>query len=122
MAVSRNRVDVMGYLGAGPEVKYGDTWVSMTFRVGVTDRWTDEGERKERTEWIRCTMFERKRDGACGPRIAFLSNAMRKGSAVAVEGKLRTRSWKNSDGEDEYATDVNVDDVQLLDRAPDGAR
>lgn len=124
MAVSRNRVDVMGYLGSDPEMKYREGFTTLSFSVAVTERWKDaRGEKREHTEWVRCSMLENfDSQGRAGARTTFLASALGKGSAVAIEGRLRTHEWTDKEGGKRWSTEVRVDDVQLLDRAPEGAR
>jgi single-strand DNA-binding protein len=121
MAVSRNRVDLMGYLGGAPELKFHETFTTLTFSLAIGEKWTaGNGEKREHTEWVRCTLIENfDEQGRPAARTTFLASACRTGSAVAIEGKLRTREWEK-DGERRRSTDVRIDDVQLLDRAPEG--
>jgi single-strand DNA-binding protein len=41
---------------------------------------------------------------------------MRKGSAVLVEGQLRSRSWEGKDGEKRYVVEINASRTQVLDK------
>lgn len=120
MAVSRNRVDVMGYLGAAPELTYHEGFTRLAMRIAATQKFTrGDGSRGERTEWIACELNEsRQDDGACGRRSAFLASALHRGSAVAIEGQIRTREWTDAQGQRHWMTTVRIDDLQLLDRAP----
>ena len=48
-------------------------------------------------------------------------NYVRKGSAVYIEGKIRTRTYEKG-GTTRYVTEINADAMQLLDRKPEGAQ
>ena len=39
---------------------------------------------------------------------------LRKGSQIYVEGSIRTRKWQDQSGQDRYATEVRVDQMQML--------
>jgi single-strand DNA-binding protein len=101
---SLNRVQVLGFLGADPEVRAtADGKRIANLRVATTDSWVDKntGERKSQTEWHRCTIFS---DGLAGVVERFL----RKGSRVYIEGQLKTRKWTNQQGVDQYSTEIVI--------------
>jgi single-strand DNA-binding protein len=99
---SLNRVDLIGNLGADPEIRRlnsGDPVVNL--RVACTDTWRDKasGERKERTEWVSVVIFN---EGLA--KIA--EQYLRKGSKVFLSGSLQTRKWQDQSGQDRYTTEV----------------
>ena len=99
---SLNRVQLIGNLGADPEMRNTqDGRVIGNLRLATTDKWKDKntGERKERTEWHRVVIFN---EGLA--KIA--ETYLRKGSKVFVEGKLKTRKWQDQSGADRYSTEV----------------
>ncbi|CAJ4328354.1 single-stranded DNA-binding protein [Burkholderia multivorans] len=109
---SKNAVSLIGYLGADPEIRYmpnGDPVAQIS--VGTTEAWKDRGsgELKERTEWHRVIVY--------GKNVVekYIQPYAKKGSAVAVDGRLRTRKWEK-DGIDRYTTEIISTDFQLLDR------
>lgn len=76
--------------------------------MATTDSWKDKatGEKKEQTEWHRVSFFG---------RLAEISGQyLRKGSAVYVEGSLRTRKWQDKEGQDRYTTEIRADQMQML--------
>ena len=96
---SVNKVIVVGNLGKDPETRFlPDGKAVCNFSVATTDRWTDKasGEKKEATEWHRISSFGRIAE-ICGEYL-------KKGSAVYIEGKIRTRKWQDKDGQDRYST------------------
>ena len=115
---SVNKVILVGNLGKDPETRYapnGDAICNIT--VATTDSWKDKatGEKKEMTEWHRVAFFGRLAEIA--------GQYLRKGSAVYVEGSLRTRKWQGQDGQDRYTTEIVVDingNMQLLGGRPSG--
>jgi single-strand DNA-binding protein len=96
-----NRVTLIGYLGADPEVRNtqsGKRVVSMS--IATSEAWKDEsGERRERTEWHRIVIWN---DGLGKLAEQYLI----KGAKVLVEGKLSTRKWQDQQGTDRYTTEV----------------
>jgi len=99
---SINKVQLMGRLGADPEVRRlqsGDPIVNM--RLATSEVWRDKntGERHERTEWHTVVIFNKN---LC--KIA--EQYLKKGHLVFVEGMLCTRSWEDQAGQKRYATEV----------------
>ena len=107
-----NRVTLVGHLGADPEVRYmpnGDAVANL--RLATSKSWKDKetGEQKETTEWHRVVMFRRLGEIA--------GQYLKKGSAVYLEGELRTRTRQDKeDGTDRYSTEVICNEMQMLDR------
>ena len=99
---SLNKVQLIGHLGADPEVKSFQNGSKVAnMRIATSESWKDRatGEKKERTEWSTVAVFG---DGLVGVVERFL----RKGSKVYVEGQLRTRKWQDQSGQDRYITEV----------------
>jgi len=115
---SVNKVTLIGNLGADPEVRYlpsGDAVANI--RLATTDRYKDKasGEMKEATEWHRVSFF--------GRLAEIVSEYLKKGSSVYIEGKIRTRKYQAQDGTDRYSTDIVADQMQMLGgRAEGGER
>ena len=90
---SVNKVILVGNLGADPEIRYlpsGDAVANI--RLATTDRYKDKasGEMKEATEWHRVSFF--------GRLAEIVSEYLKKGSSVYLEGRIRTRKWQDQDG------------------------
>ncbi|PVX85812.1 single-stranded DNA-binding protein [Paraburkholderia unamae] len=106
---SVNKAILVGNLGADPEVRYlpsGDAVASI--RLATTDRYKDKasGEFKEATEWHRVTFF--------GRLAEIVSEYLKKGASVYIEGRIRTRKWQAQDGTDRYSTEIVADQMQML--------
>jgi single-strand DNA-binding protein len=77
------------------------------FRLATNEAWTDkQGQRQERTEWHRVVVW--------GKKAEVCSKYLSKGRQVYVEGRLRTRSWEDKEGNKRYTTEVVANDVQFL--------
>ncbi len=105
---SVNKVILVGNLGADPEIRYlpsGDAVANL--RIATTDTWKDKsGEKQERTEWHRVSMF--------GKQAEIAGQYLKKGSQVYIEGSLQTRKWQDKDGKDQYSTEIRADRMQML--------
>lgn len=110
---SVNRVILVGHLGRDPESRFLPSGTAVVnFSVATTETWKDDaGEKKERTEWSRCSAF--------GKTAEVITQYCKKGSLLYVEGKLNTRKYEK-DGQDHYATEIRVDRVQFLSPRGDG--
>ncbi len=105
---SVNKVILVGNLGKDPDIRYmpsGDAVANIT--VATTDSWKDKsGEKQERTEWHRVSMF--------GKQAEIAGQYLKKGSQIYVEGSLQTRKWQDKDGRDQYTTEIKADRFQML--------
>ena len=102
MSGSINKVILIGNLGADPDIKRTqDGRPIANLSIATSESWRDKntGERKEKTEWHRVTVFN---EGLC--KIA--ENYLKKGSKVYIEGQLQTRKWQDQSGQDKYSTEV----------------
>ncbi len=111
-----NKVILIGRLGADPEVRFTSSGTEVaTFRIATSETWTNKsGEKEERTEWHRIVAW-RGLAKICGE---FLS----KGKLVYIEGRIRTRSWDDRDGNKKYITEVEAADMKMLSGAGDQNR
>jgi single-strand DNA-binding protein len=106
---SVNKVILVGNLGRDPETRTfpsGDQVCNAT--LATTDKWKDKqsGEMREATEWHRLVFNGRLAEIA--------AQYLRKGSQIYVEGQIRTRKYQDKDGVEKYATDIRVDQMQML--------
>lgn len=104
MAGSVNKVIVVGNLGRDPEIRAmpnGDRVANLS--VATSETWKDKssGERKEKTEWHRVTIFN---DNI----VKVVEQYVKKGSTVYVEGQLQTRKWADQQGVEKYSTEIVV--------------
>lgn len=105
--MSLNQVSVSGNLGADAELRStkGGTPV-LTFALAVNERVRQaDGTWGDRASWIDCVLF--------GTRAQALADWLRKGSKVAVQGRLRTSTWER-DGVSHKRTEVVVEEVDLM--------
>jgi single-strand DNA-binding protein len=103
-----NKTVLIGRLGADPEIRYTPQQKAIAnLSVATTESWRDKsGERQERTEWHRVVLF--------GKLAEIASNHLKKGALVLLEGPIRTRKWQNSEGKDQYTTEIHADVMKML--------
>ena len=103
MAGSLNKVQLIGRLGADPDIKQMVNGKSVArLSVATSQSWKDKssGERKEKTEWHRIVIFN---EGL----VNVVQQYLKKGANIYVEGQLSTRKWKDeTSGQDKYSTEV----------------
>ena len=103
MAGSLNKVQLIGRLGADPEIKQMVNGKNVArLSIATSQSWKDKstGERKEKTEWHRVVIFN---EGL----VNVVQQYLKKGANIYVEGSLTTRKWKDeSSGQDKYSTEI----------------
>jgi len=104
-----NRVVIVGNLGQKPDVRQANSGTSVcNFSVATNESVKKGDQWEDHTEWHRVVVFGRVADN-CGKYLD-------KGSKVAVEGKLRTSSWDDKDGNTRKSTEIIADKVEFLTR------
>jgi single-strand DNA-binding protein len=107
-----NKVILVGHLGKNPEVRHLDGNVTVaSFPLATSETYNKEGKRIEQTEWHNIVMWRGLADTA--------SKYLQKGKLVYIEGKLRTRSFEDKQGNKKYTTEVVADNFTLLGRRSD---
>jgi single-strand DNA-binding protein len=104
-----NKVILVGNLGKDPEVRYLDENTPVAnFSVATSDSYKDRnGNRVDTTEWHNVVLWRGLAQVA--------EKYLKKGSRIYVEGKLRTRSWDDKDGNKRYTTEIVADQMVMLD-------
>lgn len=105
----RNSVRLIGNLGAAPEIKDLEKGNKMArFSLATHDYYTDKkGEKKEDTQWHTVV--------AWGKTAELIGELTDKGTEIAVEGKLNSRSYEK-DGEKKYITEVVVNEFVVFNK------
>lgn len=115
---SLNRVVLVGNLTRDPELRFtpaGRPVARFGVAVNRTPYTNDQGERIEGVDFFNVSVFGRQAETT--------HQYLKKGSGVAIDGRLRSRSWETEDGQRRYAVEVNAQNVQFLPRggeAPPG--
>lgn len=105
-----NRVMLIGNLGKDPEMQYLEGNIGVAkFSLATTETYKDRGGRLvSQTEWHIVVLWRGLADLA--------QKYLHKGSLVYIEGRLRTRSWEDKEGNKKFATEVVGDNLIMLDK------
>lgn len=107
---SVNKVILIGNLGADPEMRHTSSGDPVcTLSVATSEKYKNrDGEMQTTTEWHKVVLFR---------RLAEIANQyLRKGSSAYFEGQLKTRKWIDKNGLERYTTEVEANELKLLDR------
>jgi len=104
----RNSVRLIGFVGADPDTKNvkGDKKLSK-FSIATSDSYVDEeGKKVTETQWHSVVTW--------GKQVGIVEKYLKKGSEVAVEGKLINRSFIDKEGNKRYLTEILCSELLLL--------
>ncbi len=108
MSRSLNKVQLIGNLGADPEVRSttGGTQVA-TLSIATSRRWNDrQGQQQEKTEWHRVV---------CWDKLAEICERfLKRGDRIYVEGSIEYRQWEGQDGQTKYTTEIRARELIML--------
>ena len=102
-----NKVILMGRLTRDPEVRYtqGDNAMAIArYSLAVDRRFKKDGD-EQTADFINCIAF--------GKAGEFAEKYFRKGTKIAVVGRIQTGSYTNKDGQKVYTTDVVVEEQEF---------
>ena len=108
MAGSVNKVILVGNLGRDAELRYTPGGAAVAkFSLATTETWNDKsGQKQERTEWHNIDIW--------GKQAETLTEYLRKGKQVYVEGRLQTDEYTDKEGIKRKSTKVRGDRIVLL--------
>ncbi len=108
MNTMKNKVQIIGHVGAAPEVKKLENGtVIANISVATNEIYTNEkGEKVENTLWHRITAF--------GKIAQLIETYIGKGREIAVEGKLSYRNYEDKNGEKRYITEIIAQEILFL--------
>lgn len=108
-----NKVILIGNVGKDPEIRHLDSGVAVAnFPLATSESYiAKNGDKVETTEWHNIVAWRGLADVA--------EKYVTKGRQLYIEGKIRTRSWDDKDGNKRYTTEIVADVLQLLGSRPD---
>jgi single-strand DNA-binding protein len=109
-----NRVMLIGNLGKDPDIQFLDGNICVAkFSLATTETYKDRsGKLISQTEWHTIVLWR---------GLAELAQKyLHKGSLVYIEGRLKTRSWEDKEGNKKFATEIVGDNLIMLDKRGDG--
>jgi single-strand DNA-binding protein len=111
-----NRVILIGNLGKDPDLQFLEGNIGVAkFSLATTETYKDRnGKLISQTEWHTVVLWRGLADLA--------QKYLHKGSLVYIEGRLKTRSWEDKEGNKKFATEVVGDNLIMLDKKTDGSQ
>lgn len=111
--MSVNKVILVGNAGKDPETRYLDEGTAISkFPMATSETYKNRaGERVTTTEWHNVVLWRGLAQVA--------EKYVRKGTQLYIEGRIKTRSYDDADGNKKYITEIVADQMQLLGRRPD---
>lgn len=108
MYALKNKVQLIGNLGNNPEIKTLDGGKKLAkFSIATSEIYNNaKGEKVKETQWHNLV--------AWGKVAEIAEKYLSKGSEVAVEGKLTSRSYSDKEGNKKYITEVQVNEILML--------
>lgn len=108
-----NKVILLGNVGKDPDVRHLDNNATVArFSLATSESYKNKnGEKVTNTEWHNIVAWRSQAE--------FAGKYIKKGTQLYVEGKIRTRSWDDKDGNKRYTTEIEVENFQLLGRKSD---
>ena len=111
--MSVNKVILVGNVGKDPETRYLDESTAITkFSMATSETYKNRnGERVTTTEWHNVVLWR--------GLAQIAEKYVKKGTQIYIEGRIKTRSYDDADGNKKYITEIVGDQLQLLGRRPD---
>ncbi|MBS1616485.1 MAG: single-stranded DNA-binding protein [Bacteroidetes bacterium] len=112
MNTLKNKVQLLGYLGATPETRKLDNGNTLTkMRIATSDSYKNaQGELVTDTQWH--TVI------AWGKVAELAAQYLDKGSQVLVEGRLTYREYTAPDGQKRHYTEIVASELEFLSKRP----
>lgn len=108
----RNSVQLIGNLGSDPEIKTMERGKLAKFTLATDESYKDkEGQKVSATQWHTIEAWDKTAE--------LVEQFVKKGQLIALEGRLRTSSYENNNGEKRYFTNIVAHEVLLLSK-PEG--
>lgn len=111
--MSVNKVILVGNVGKDPETRYLEGGAAVTkFSLATTEVYKNrEGERVSTTDWHNIVLWRGLAEVA--------EKYVKKGSQLYIEGRIKTRSYNDQEGNTKYITEIVGDVMQMLGRKPE---
>lgn len=98
-----NKVILIGRLTADPDIRQTQDGKAVGTYTLAVDRRVAKGEQK--ADFIRCQVWERKAE--------FAEKYLKKGTKIAITGRIQTGSYTDRNGNKVYTTDVVIEDQEF---------
>ena len=108
MSTLRNKVQLIGNLGNNPEIitlESGKKLAKLSIATNETYK-NAQGEKVTDTQWHNVVAWNKTAE--------IIEKFVQKGSEVAIEGKLTSRSYEDKDGAKKYITEIVCNELLML--------
>lgn len=103
-----NRVILIGRLTKDPELRYTPNGIAVASFTLAVNRPFNNQQGEQEADFIPIVVWRKQAENC--------ANYIGKGSLVAVEGRIQTRTYDGKDGQRRYVTEVIADNVRFLDK------
>ena len=109
-------MSVNKFLGIGNvgkiETRYMPNGEAVTnFSIAINENYKNkDGKKVEKTEWVNCIAFKKLAE--------IMTEYVKVGQSIFVEGKIQTRKWQTKEGQDRYSTEIIVNEMTMLGGKP----
>lgn len=105
-----NKVELLGHLTKDVEIRYTQSNTPVaSFTLAVNRRFAKEGE--QQADFINIVAWNKTAE--------FCGKYFKKGSQIALVGRIQTRNWEDDNGQKHYATEVVAEEVYFADSKKD---
>ncbi len=103
-----NKVTLVGHVGEDPRIKqYKEDGEVAQFSLATDETYTDkDGKSTQKTEWHRIVIWNKQ--------AQVVKKYVKKGDPLYIEGKIRTNSWEDKEGNKRYSTEIHCDNFLFL--------
>jgi len=110
MTSLKNSVQLIGRLGNDPEITQFDNGkMKARFSLATTETYKNsQGDKVEETQWHNIV--------AWNGTAKIVSQYLKKGKEIALEGRLTNRSWDDQEGKRHYITEVVANQILMIDK------
>jgi len=108
MSTLRNKVQLIGHLGNNPEIITLESGKKLAkFSIATNETYKNaQGEKVKNTEWHNVVAWNKTAE--------IIEKYLEKGSEIAIEGKLTSRSYDDKDGNKRYITEIICNELLML--------
>jgi len=108
-----NKVILVGNVGKDPEIRRTESGNTVaSFSLATSETYKKDGQKKTVTEWHNIVMWRWLAEVA--------EKYVKKGSKLYLDGRVKSRSWQDKDGNTRYITEIVADKMEMLDSKDSG--
>lgn len=104
-----NKAILAGNVVRDPEVRTTGTGKKVAnFTIAVNNSYTVRGEKRDEVNFINCVAWD--------PLASIIEQWVKKGDSLLLDGRIQVRQYQTTTGENRYATEVVLDNMNMLGR------